>query len=100
MLGVIEATIDDDAVKNGLCPPFPYWDSNADFVGAFRATMALTATLAAHPALAAWNKTSRLNPMSGIGAHRADPRVTAARERVKQAALPAAMNLQKLGSPS
>jgi hypothetical protein len=43
-----------------------------------------------------WNKTSRLNPVSGIASHKDDPRVIAAREHIKRFGLPAAMNLQKL----
>jgi hypothetical protein len=96
MLGVIEATIADDEIKNALCPPLAYWDTNADFVRAFGAGMALTANIAAHPALAAWNRKTRLNPMSGIAAHRDDPRVISSRERMKAHGLAAAMNLQNL----
>ena len=96
MLGVIEATVESDEQKNGLCPPIAYWDANEDYLTAFLATMASTTAIAAHPRLASWNKASRLNPISGIAAHRDDPRVVASRERIKRFGLPAAMNLQKL----
>jgi hypothetical protein len=97
MLGVIEATIDDDdETKNALCPPLRYWDANADYVHAFGAAMQLTAAVGGHPALAAWNKKTRLNPMSGIGAHRDDPRVISSRARMREHGLAAAMNLQNL----
>ncbi len=96
MLGVIEATVESDEQKNALCPPLTYWDENEDYLSAFLATMALTSGLTMHPALAAWNKASRLNPMSGIGPHRDDPRVVSARERIKRFGFPAAMNVQKL----
>jgi hypothetical protein len=52
------------------------------------------------PTLAAWNKASRLHPMSGIAAHRSDPLVIASRERIKKFGFPAAMNMQKLLSES
>jgi len=100
MLGVIEATMESDEQKNGVCPPIVYWDENADYASAFLASMALTSTMAAHPSLASWNKASRLNPTSGISSHRDDPRVAASRERIKRFGLPAAMNLQKLLSPA
>jgi len=95
-LGVVEATVGSDQQKNALCAPIAYWDENEDYLTAFLATMASTSTFAAYPALASWNKTSRLNPGSGIAAHKGDPRVVAARERIKRFGLPAAMNLQKL----
>jgi hypothetical protein len=99
-LGVIEATVESDEEKNGLCPPFEYWDQNKDYLTAFLAMMAYTTALSAHPKLASWNKTSRLNPVGGLAAHRDDPRVVASRERVKNFGLAAAMNLQNLLAPS
>jgi hypothetical protein len=96
MLGVIEATVEDDGQKNGLCPPIAYWDENEDYLTAFLATMASTTASAAHSTLAAWNKASRLNPVSGIASHKGDPRVIASRERIRRFGLPAAMNMQNL----
>ncbi len=96
MLGVIEATVEGDDQKNALCPPIAYWDENEDYLSAFLATMALTSATAAHPTLASWNKTSRLNPMSGLASCKDDPRVVASRERIKRSGFSAAMNLQKL----
>jgi hypothetical protein len=95
MLGVVEATLESDEEKNRLCPPRTYWDKNEDYLSGFLASMTVTNTLAAHPAVASWNKASRLNPTSGIGPHRDDPRVVGARERIKRFGLAAAMNLQK-----
>ena len=91
-----EATVEGDDQKNGLCPPIAYWDANEDYLSAFLATMTSTTTMAAHSTLSGWHKTSRLNPNSGIAAHRDDPRVAAARESIKRSGLAAAMNLQKL----
>jgi hypothetical protein len=42
------------------------------------------------------SKSTRLNPVGGLGTYRDDPRVVESRERIKQYALPAAMNIQKL----
>ena len=96
MLGVIEATVESDEQKNGLCPPIAYWDANEDYLTAFLATMASTMAIAAHSRLASWHKVSRLNPNSAIASHRDDPRVVDARERIKRFGLPASMNLTKL----
>jgi hypothetical protein len=96
MLGVIEATVESDEQKNSLCSPIAYWDDNEDYLTAFLGTLASTATIAAHPALASWNRTSRLNPVSGIAPYKDDPRVIASRERIKRFGRPAAMNVQKL----
>lgn len=98
MLGVIEATIESDEQKNALCPPIAYWDRAGDYVAAFLATMAFTTAMTAHPALATWNKRSRLNPIGGVASLKDDPRVLASRERLKRFGLAAAMNLQKLSS--
>ncbi len=99
MLGVIEATVEGDAAKNALCPARPYWDDGTDYLKGFFAGLAVTSGAAAHPALAAWNKATRLNPISGIAATRDDARVTAARERIKRFAFAAAANLQKMTAP-
>lgn len=96
LLGVLEAAIEDDATKNALCPPIAYWDENADYLRAFLATIQGEAARATHPALAAWSKGSRLNPVSGVAAYRGDPRVMEARERIKRFGFAAAANMQKL----
>ena len=96
LLGVIEATVERDEEKNALCPPIAYWDRNVDYLTAFLATLVGDRARAAHPAVTAWSKATRLNPVSGIAAYRSDPRVIEARERIKQFGAAAAMNLQKL----
>jgi hypothetical protein len=96
MLGVVEATLEGDEQKNRLCSEIAYWDENEDYLVAFLASMTLTNAMGAHPTLAGWSRATRLNPGSGIAAHRDDPRVIACRERIKRYGLPAAMNLQKL----
>jgi hypothetical protein len=96
MLGVVEATVESDQQKNRLCPPLTYWDANEDYLSAFLATMVSSTAIAAHPALARWNKATRLNALSGIASHKDDPRVVDSRERIKRSGLPAAVNLQKL----
>jgi len=95
-LGMVEATVDGDDEKNRLCPPIAYWDEDGDYLRAFLATMKGDSARAAHPKLASWAKTSRLNPVSGVAAHRDDPRVVDGRERIKRFGAAAAANLPKL----
>ena len=96
MLGVVEATIESDADKNRLCPPIRYWDTGKDYLRAFLAGLANERARAAHPALAAWAKDTRLNPLGEIGRHRDAPAVVEGRERIKRFGAAAAGNLVKL----
>ena len=96
MLGVVEATVESDTEKNRLCPPVAYWDTNTDYLLAFVATLANERARAAHPALASWAKTTRLNPLSGIELYRDAPHVQEARQRIKGFGAAAASNLVKL----
>jgi hypothetical protein len=98
MLGVIEATVEGDDEKNRLCSPIAYWDRIEDYLTAFLASLVGDRTRAAHPALASWTKSSRLNPLSGIASYQDDPRVIDARQSIKRFAAVAAANLQKLRS--
>lgn len=96
LLGVVEATIADTADKNRLCPPIRYWDEPRDYLSSYLALMAHDRARVAHPALVAWAKGSRLNPMSGMGAHRAHPLVAQTWDDLKQYGAMAAGNLVKL----
>lgn len=96
LLGVIEATIADTAEKNRLCPPIHYWDTPRDYLSTYLARMAHDRACAAHPALVAWSRGARLNPLSGLGAHRDHPLVVQTWGEVKQYGAAAAANLVKL----
>jgi hypothetical protein len=96
MLGVTEATVDSTEEKNRLSPPIPYWDEKKDYLSAFLAGMKGDRARAAHPALASWMKTTRLNPVSGLAAYADDPRVVESRDRIKRTAASAVANLAKL----
>lgn len=97
LLGVVEATIERDEEKNRLCPPIRYWDGNADYATAFLAMLAGEQSRAAHPALSAWARETRLNPLQGIGRYRDHPMVVETRERIKRFGAAAAANLARLG---
>ncbi len=96
LLGVVEATIADTAEKNRLCPPIRYWDEPRDYLSSYLALMAHERARAAHPAVAAWAKSTRLNPMSGLGAHREHPLVAQTWGELKQYGAAAATNLVRL----
>lgn len=93
-LGVVEAIIEGDERKNELCKPLWYWDEDLDYLSAYSSMLSGDAARAAHPALASWAKSTRLNPLGGLGAHRDDPRVVDARERIKRHAPQAVAKLR------
>jgi hypothetical protein len=98
MLGVVEAVVADDAEKNRLFPPIAYWDANEDYVTAYLAMLSGDRARAAHSAVSAWNRATRLNPLSGVAAHQSDPRVVDARDRIKHHHATAIANLTRLHS--
>jgi len=95
-LGVIEATLADDAEKNRLCPPLLYWDVADDYLTGFLTTLAGDRARSAHAPLAEWSRTTRLNPVSGLAPYRDDPRTLDARERLKRFTPAAFANLPNL----
>jgi len=96
LLGVVEATIADTDEKNRVCPPIRYWDAPRDYLTAYLAALAHDRARTAHPAVVAWAKGTRLNPLSGLGAHRDHPLVAQTWDVVKQYGAAAAGNLVKL----
>lgn len=96
LLGVVEACLASNEDKNRLCPPVRYWDEPIDYLQTYLAAMAHDRARAAHPAVAAWAKATRLNPLGGLGAHRDHPVVAQTRELIKQYGAAAAGNLVKL----
>jgi hypothetical protein len=96
MLGVVEATIANDADKNRLCPAIAYWDVNADYLSAYLASLIRERGWATFPALASWAKATRLNPIGGIAQMRDNPAVIEVRERIKAYAGAAAANIPRL----
>lgn len=96
LLGVIEATIADAAEKNRVCPPIRYWDEPRDYLSSYLALMAHERARTAHPAVVAWAKGTRLNPLSGLGAHRDNPLVAQTRDDFKRYGPAAAGNLARL----
>lgn len=83
-------------LKNRLCTPMAYWDSDLDFFSSYRALWNAEYARNAHPAVAEWARDSRLNPLSRIGEHQSNLTVMQTRERIKRCGVAAVGNLAKL----
>ena len=62
LVGFIEATRDDDAEKNRLCPPSPYPDSPAEWARMTVIGARSAASFASEPDISAWADGVALNP--------------------------------------
>jgi hypothetical protein len=96
LLGVVESMVEAVEEKNRLCPPIVYWDRNVDYLTAYLALMAAERARGAYPALAAWARDTRLNPLGRLGEHRDNPTVVQARDCIKCFGAAAANNLVRL----
>ena len=96
ILGAVEAMLASDEEKNRLCPPIRYWDTPADYLGTYLATMAHGRARAAYPALNDWSNASRLNPLRDLGKYRDHPQVQQTRDLIKQFGAAAVGNTMKL----
>ena len=77
-IGFVEATREDDADKNRLCPPVVFTGEAADLLHLAYVGMNGLMARAAEPDLAAWSERSRLNPAGGVMDHMDDPSIGAA----------------------
>lgn len=84
LIGYVEATRDDDAEKNRLCPPSHYGDTLADWVEmnvlGTRATRAFTSA----PDVKEWADSVALYPARVPPGHPPSPALDAARERLAE----------------
>jgi hypothetical protein len=100
LVGYVEASRNDDAEKNMLCPPNPYPDAAIDWIPATRIAQSALATWLGDSNLFAWMEAARLNGARGIGDHPTDPRMTSALARMFANAEPAIKNLEILQAHS
>jgi hypothetical protein len=98
LIGFVEASVDDEAQKNRLCPALGHPNTPSDFLRILAASMVGDFMRSQHPVMASWLGTSRLNAMSGLAAHADAPEVREARARLKTHGPKAASNLAKLAS--
>ena len=95
-LGYVEASRDDDREKNRLCPPLGFTGELADPPHAIYVGFKAPAERMAEPDIAAWNESSRLNPMRGVADHLDDTRVTEGFSRLAANMGPALANLERM----
>lgn len=96
LLGVAEALIGSDEEKNRLCRPIRYWDQPGDYLTAYMALLASNRARAASPALVAWARDSRLNPMQHLGEYSDHPTVVETRDLMKAVGAAAMENAARL----
>ena len=96
LLGAAEALVDSDEEKNRLCRPIAYWDRCADYLTTYMALLASERARAAYPALAAWARESRLNPLSRLGDYSQHPTVVETRGLLKKVGASAMENVSRL----
>ena len=96
LVGVTEATIDSDEEKNRICRPIHYWDKSADYPAAYLARLASERARGAYPALAAWARDSRLNPLGRLGEHSNHPTVVKTRGLLEKVAPAAVENMARM----
>ena len=65
-VGHVEATYDDDAVKNELCVPIEPPEVPLDYVRMFQLELATRTNWDRHPEIRTWLETCRLDPFSSV----------------------------------
>lgn len=100
LVGFIEATRDDTAEKNRLCPTNPLPDAPLDWVRGTAIGTQADYMWSRDPEIADWLERARLNPSRGIRRRMVDPKVQRAAERYARNARPALARLQQLAAQS
>lgn len=84
LAGYVEATRDDDAEKNRLCPPTPLPDTLQTWARMQVLGARATAAFMAEPDIAAWTQTTVLNPSRVPPDQQDSPEVTGSIDRIKR----------------
>jgi len=100
MIGLVEATRDDDDEKNRLCPPVPAFGATTefarDFTRAFLVSQRSRLAWMAEPDLDQWLNATRLGFFRGIAEHLTDPEDQANLMSMMQNTGPALENLDRI----
>ncbi|MDG5761481.1 NAD(P)-binding protein [Natronococcus sp. A-GB1] len=96
----VEATRDDDAEKNRLCPPNPGFGDAEKLVGQTLVMLRAFAAWQAEPDIEDWRQRCRLSYTRGMNEHLDDPRVLGALERIGEYQESAIANLERLWEPA
>ncbi|HEY7225052.1 MAG TPA: NAD(P)-binding protein [Micromonosporaceae bacterium] len=97
LIGYVEATRDDDAEKNRLCPPTPYSDTLEQWARMQVLGARATAAFNAEPDVKAWADTVALNPARTPAVELARPEVAAALARLQAASAEGTARLTVFG---
>ena len=99
-IGAMEASRDDDADKNRLCPPLTFTGEVADSLALSHAGITGLVARAGDPDIAAWTARCRLDPARAAVEHMDDPRVAEAFATLGANLGPAMENLtRRAGEP-
>ena len=82
LAGYVEATVEDDAEKNRMCPPVPFSNTTADW--ARQQVLGARADFTSHPHVEEWADSVSLNPARVPPALVGSPAVAAAAQRFRQ----------------
>jgi hypothetical protein len=93
LAGYVEATVEDDAEKNDLCPPSPFSNTPADW--ARQQVLGARASLTSHPTVRDWADAVTLNPARIPPGFTDSASVAAAQERLNQHVEPGMAKLAK-----
>jgi hypothetical protein len=96
LVAFVEAHRQGDVEKNRLCPPNPYPDMALDWARATLIQMSADRALSREPDVVEWMERSRLNPMRGVRARMAEPRVQSASRRFAESVGPGLARLGRL----
>jgi len=96
LVGYLEATRQDTATKNRLCPPNAQPDSTLDWVRGMHTSLQADFLWSKEPDLADWLENARLNPLRGLRRHAGEPRMQQARKRYLEHVRPGLARLEHL----
>jgi hypothetical protein len=102
LAGYAEATRDQDAEKNQICPANPYPSAATDWIPVTCTAQQAEIIWATDPDLYKWMQSSRLNATRGIAEHGDDPQLKSALNRIFANVGPAISRLQAFsaGAPA
>jgi len=96
LIGFVEATRDDVAEKNRLCPPNRFPDVPRDWLRGTLIAMKADYRWSKEPDIAEWLERTRLNAARGLRQHSDEPRVQQAWGRFVANVQPGLANLERL----
>jgi hypothetical protein len=96
LVAFVEATREDDAQKNRLCPPNRQPDVPLDWLRGTLIGMKADSLWSKEPDIAEWLERTRLNPSRGLRTRRGDPRIEQAGARFAANVRPGLANLERL----